>query len=324
MAFYTKLKKKDIKKIEKFIHKRVIKVEGIKEGSVNSNYLIKSKKKKYILTILEKKKEKIKETIKLINYLNIIFNFIPKYYKYKEKYFFYIKKKKSVLSEYKKGKKIKIAKKKESFEIGKFLSMMHIKSNNLKIFKKNNFNYISLRKKIIFIKRFLNRKQIFFIEKIYRINKKFILSKKYQKLPISICHCDLFKDNVFFKNKIIAILDFHFSCFEKRLYDISIHINEWCFKKRINFKKVKYFLIGYFKYNKIKKKEFNCIYNFMLITSFRFLITRLENFFQKKKKKSVKYYFQMINYYIKNKNEIINNLGLLYEYTNKFFIKRNN
>ena len=55
MAVYTKINQKEINIINKnFNIDKVISFKGIKQGIENTNYLLKSKKKKYILTIFEK------------------------------------------------------------------------------------------------------------------------------------------------------------------------------------------------------------------------------------------------------------------------------
>ena len=56
MAVYTKINKKDISYINsKFDNIKFEKFKGIKKGIENTNYLLKSKKKKFILTIFEKR-----------------------------------------------------------------------------------------------------------------------------------------------------------------------------------------------------------------------------------------------------------------------------
>jgi len=56
MAVYTKINQKEIKIINKnFNINKVISFKGIKQGIENTNYLLKSKNKKYILTIFEKR-----------------------------------------------------------------------------------------------------------------------------------------------------------------------------------------------------------------------------------------------------------------------------
>ena len=56
MAVYTKINQKEIDVINKsFNIDKVISFKGIKQGIENTNYLLKSKKKKSILTIFEKR-----------------------------------------------------------------------------------------------------------------------------------------------------------------------------------------------------------------------------------------------------------------------------
>ena len=56
MAVYTKINKKDISYInKKFENQKFLSFKGIKQGIENTNYLLKSKNNKFILTIFEKR-----------------------------------------------------------------------------------------------------------------------------------------------------------------------------------------------------------------------------------------------------------------------------
>ena len=56
MAVYTKIDRDDIRLINnKFNIEKIINFQGIKQGIENTNYLLKSKNKKFILTIFEKR-----------------------------------------------------------------------------------------------------------------------------------------------------------------------------------------------------------------------------------------------------------------------------
>ena len=56
MAVYTKINKKDIDLInDQFEMERITHFEGIKKGIENTNYLLRTKKDKFILTIFEKR-----------------------------------------------------------------------------------------------------------------------------------------------------------------------------------------------------------------------------------------------------------------------------
>ncbi len=59
MAIYTKISRNNIISIEKkFNLGKIISFKGIKKGIENTNYLIRTKNKKYILTIFEKRVKK--------------------------------------------------------------------------------------------------------------------------------------------------------------------------------------------------------------------------------------------------------------------------
>ena len=59
MAIYTKIYREDIQSIErKFNLGKIVSFKGIKKGIENTNYLLKTKNKKFILTIFEKRVQK--------------------------------------------------------------------------------------------------------------------------------------------------------------------------------------------------------------------------------------------------------------------------
>ena len=72
MAVYTNINKKDLSVINsKFKNHKFISFTGIKQGIENTNYLIKSKNEKFILTIFEKRvsKKEIPFFMKLMDQL---------------------------------------------------------------------------------------------------------------------------------------------------------------------------------------------------------------------------------------------------------------
>ena len=73
MAVYTKIDKNDIRLINnKFDIEKIINFHGIKQGIENTNYLLKSKNKKFILTIFEKRvsEKEVPFFMKLMDNLN--------------------------------------------------------------------------------------------------------------------------------------------------------------------------------------------------------------------------------------------------------------
>ena len=64
MAVFTKINKRDIYNIQNFFNiGKIISYHGIKEGIENTNYLISTKKQKFILTIFEKRVKKNRSPI---------------------------------------------------------------------------------------------------------------------------------------------------------------------------------------------------------------------------------------------------------------------
>ena len=73
MAVYTKINNKDLSYINnKFKSKKFISFKGIKQGIENTNYLLRTKNEKFILTIFEKRvsKKEIPFFMKLMDQLN--------------------------------------------------------------------------------------------------------------------------------------------------------------------------------------------------------------------------------------------------------------
>ena len=108
MAIYIKISRNDISAIEKkFNIGKIISFSGIKKGIENTNYLLKTKNQKYILTIFGKRVEK-KDIPFFINLMSKLNKFkincpVPQRNK-KGNSLFYIKNKPSVIVSFVEGK----------------------------------------------------------------------------------------------------------------------------------------------------------------------------------------------------------------------------
>ena len=111
MAVYTKINKKDISSInKKFENQKFLSFKGIKQGIENTNYLLKSKNNKFILTIFEKRvqKKEIPFFMKLMDQLNDLKIRCPKPLKNRDrKYLFKIKNKVACVVSFLDGKRQK-------------------------------------------------------------------------------------------------------------------------------------------------------------------------------------------------------------------------
>ena len=302
MAVYTKINKRDISYINtKFKNEKFISFKGIKQGIENTNYLLKSENKKFILTIFEKRvsKKEIPFFLKLMEGLNNSKINCPKPLKtINGNYLIKLKNKTACIVSFLNGKDKKKLNSKNCFEIGKIVAQMHLVTKKMKLFRKNSMgikNLNSLLKSIKFKSKKSNN-----LEKFLANNLKNIQKNWPKKLPQGIIHGDLFMDNIFFnKNKLSGIIDFYFAGNDYLMYEIAICINALCFDKKkskfmINKQKIKNLIKGYESIKKISLKEKKSLNILCKGAAIRYLLTRLYDYSNTPKTALIK---------IKNPNE---------------------
>ena len=286
MAVYTKINKKDILYINKrFNDEKFLSFKGIRQGIENTNYLLKSKNKKFILTIFEKRvsKKEIPFFMKLMDKLNDSKINCPKPLKNKDgKYLIKLKNKTACIVTFLQGKDKKALNLKNCYDVGKAIAQMHLSTNKIKLFRKNSMsvkNLNSLLKSLKFrSKKFSN------IDKFLKVNFDDIKKKWPEKLPRGIIHGDLFVDNIFFKkNELSGFIDFYFAANDYFMYEIAICINALCFDKintkfKINKSKIKNLIKGYENIKKISVKEKKSLNILCRGAALRYLLTRLYDY----------------------------------------------
>ena len=286
MAVYTKINKEDISYInKKFENQNFLSFKGIKQGIENTNYLLKSKNKKFILTIFEKRvsNKEIPFFMKLMDELNHSNINCPKPLKNNNgNYLIKLKNKTACIVSFLEGKDKNKLNSKNCYEVGKIIASMHLVTKNTKLFRKNSMgikNLDPLLKSIKFESQKLNG-----LDKFLKDNLEDIKKKWPKKLPYGIIHGDLFIDNIFFKNdKLSGIIDFYFAANDYFMYEIAICINALCFdhKKRkfhLNNKKIKNLIKGYESVKKISMKEKKSINILCRGAALRYLLTRLYDY----------------------------------------------
>ena len=286
MAVYTKINKKDISYInKKFDDEKFISFKGIKQGIENTNYLLKTKNKKYILTIFEKRvsKKEIPFFMKLMDRLNASKINCPKPLKNKDgKYLLRLKNKTACIVSFLKGKDKKMLNIKNCYDVGKAIAKIHLSSNKIKLFRKNSMGIKNLNPLLKSIK--FKSKKFTNIDNFLKINFDDIKKKWPKKLPNGIIHGDLFIDNIFFKkNKLSGIIDFYFAANDYFMYEIAICINALCFDKinsrfKINKNKIKNFIKGYESIRNISVKEKKSLNILCRGAAIRYFLTRLYDY----------------------------------------------
>jgi len=286
MAVYTKISKKDISLInKKFNIENLKSFKGIKQGIENTNYLLKSKNSKFILTIFEKRvlKKEIPFFINLMDRLSSLGVNCPKPLKNKNgKFLINIQNKTACIVSFLKGKDKKNLTPRNCYEVGSLIAQIHMYTKKMKLSRVNSMGIKKLKPLIDKIK--FKSREFDNLEKFLRINLRDINKKWPKKLPNGIIHGDLFIDNIFFKNdKLSGIIDFYFAANDYFMYEIAICVNALCFdqtnsKFYLNKKKVKSLIKGYEKIKKLSSKEKNSLNILCRGAALRYFLTRLYDY----------------------------------------------
>ena len=283
MAVYTKINKTEIQIVEnKFDIGKVLSFSGIKKGIENTNYIIKTKSKKYILTIFEKRvnSKDLPFFMKLMYGLSKLKIKCPEPVKSIDgKYLIKLKNKNACIVSFLNGKDKKNLSPKDCYIVGKNIAKLHNASKKLNLYRKNALAIPMLSNLLASISKKINNVQRNILSEM---RQEFSYLRKFwpKKLNTGIIHCDLFIDNIFFyKNKYFGFIDFYFSANDFLAYELSICINALCFNKKgrkyiLNKNKSTNLIKGYEsirKLNSSEKKYFNILCRG---SALRYLLTR--------------------------------------------------
>ena len=284
MAVYTKFDQNNIEEILSYYSLgKLDRFKGIEEGIENTNYFLSVNKKKFILTIYEKrvKSEDLPFFSELMTSLNKASFKCP---------IPIINNQNEALTNYN-GKKLMIVsflegKAKQNLSpfncrsIGKEVAKMHNITKNFKLKRKNDLSVKSWRNLFNSIKDKCSsiHKDL---PKLIEENLNDVEKNWPKNLPQGIIHADLFHDNIFFiEDKFSGIIDFYFSCEEFYAFEIAICFNALCFdgqKNNLSFNvtKAKNFIDGYTSVRKLTDSEMHSIKVLSQGAALRFLLTRV-------------------------------------------------
>ena len=284
MAVYTKFNHDKIEKIlSNYNLGKLDRFKGIEEGIENTNYFLSVEKKKFILTIYEKR-VKSKD---LPFFSDLMLSLNKSNFKCPAPI---INKQNKTITDFK-GKKLMIVtflegKAKQNLSptncksIGIEVAKMHEITRDFKLRRENDLSIKSWRGLFDTVKDKCS--------KIHKDLPKLIdenlrdVEKNWPKnLPQGIIHADLFHDNIFFiQDKFSGIIDFYFSCEDFLAFEIAICFNALCFdglKENLSFNvtKAKNFIDGYTSIRKLTEDEKNNIKVLSQGAALRFLLTRV-------------------------------------------------
>ena len=311
MAVYTKINQTEIRIIEKrFNIGKILGFSGIKKGIENTNYLIKTKRKKYILTIFEKRVD----SKELPFFMKLMFGLSKLKIKCPEplksingKYLIKLKNKNACIVSFLNGTDKKSLSPKDCYIVGKNIARLHNASKKLRLYRKNTLAVPKLNQLLVSISKKINKVQKNILDEM-KNEFKFLKKSWPKNLNSGIIHCDLFIDNIFFyKNKYYGFIDFYFSANDFLAYELSICINALCFNKKgkkyfLNKRKSTNLIKGYESIRKLtnnEKKYFNILCRG---SALRYLLTRAYDYLNTPKDAFIKIkdpreYIQKLKYH---------------------------
>tara|TARA_Y100000590_G_scaffold68746_1_gene74941 strand:+ start:309 stop:1277 length:969 start_codon:yes stop_codon:yes gene_type:complete len=284
MAVYTKLSKIELKEFFlKYNLGELLNYSEIKEGIENTNYLIKTEKGKFILTLYEKRVDE-KD---LPFFISLMRNLFDKDFPSPEpiinkngSYISEIANKKAAVVSFLDGQAKKILNPNECYEVGIKTAKLHLITKNLTGERKNKLSINSWRKIYEKVKNDCSKIH-HNLPKIIEKNLDEIEKNWPKNIPSGIIHADLFPDNIFFKNnKVSGIIDFYFSCNDYYAFEIAICLNALCFEGKnenlsFNVTKAKKFIDGYSSVRKVSEDEKSSLKVLCQGAAIRFLLTRV-------------------------------------------------
>ena len=303
MAIYTTLSKKEIIKIvEEFTLGDLVSFTGMRTGSVNTHYLIETKRAKFFVKIDEVKSEvEVKQEIDLLLHLRKQ-NF-PCLQPIKTKtgrFHLDFQGKCLTVTRYIEGVELPV----ESLNsthlnaLGHALANLHLIGRSYKKGIDNRFGF----NRIVAIYREVRRQLPSHLKNIVRVlDDEFSYLESYldNNLPKGIIHGDLFPDNVKFKgNRLTGVMDFEAACRGKLIYDLATAVNALCFfEDRYRIDRFEALISGYESLRPLSLPEWDSFPNELRFSALRFTVTRIKDFYLRQADDSQRIYKDFKEFY---------------------------
>jgi homoserine kinase type II len=285
MAIYTTLTKKDILRVaDEFALGELVSFTGVKTGSVNTHYLIETKRGKFFAKI-----DEVKSELEVKQELDLLFHLRKQNFPCVQP----LKSKSGRLYLDVQGKYLTVSRHLEGVELavpaitpihltalGHMLANLHLIGRSYKKGIDNRFGF----NRIVSIYRDVRRQLPSHLKNIVRVlDDEFSYLENYldNNLPKGIIHGDLFADNVKFKsNRLTGVVDFEAACRGKLIYDLATAVNALCFlDDRFRIDRFEALISGYESLRPLSLPEWDSFPNELRFSALRFTVTRIKDFY---------------------------------------------
>lgn len=285
MAVYTTVEEEEMKDFVSLYdlgeyHSHV----GIQAGVSNSNFILRTDRGKFIVTLFEPHRVREEDVSFFLSYVEHLKQEnvgCPKTFRTKsgEQYTIF-KERPASIFEFMRGTcgDIAVHTPKICFEGGALLGQMHKASES---FKQTSPNLFGIEKWQQWAKDLCPKADVFKegLCSIVQSEMAFLNDNWPKDLPSGAIHGDYFDDNVFYDGEnAVGVIDFHFVCTDFYAFDLAIAINAWCFNAFNHLEEDRYqnFMKGYESVRPLSEEEKEAFPVLLRGGSMRFLLSRME------------------------------------------------
>lgn len=296
MAIYTRLNKRECSQIaDEFGLGDLVAYTGIRNGSVNTNYLLETKKGRFVLKIDEVKSElESKQEIDFVLFLKRnSFPCLQPLRSKKGKYYHDIQSKQVSVSRYLDGKELPVEELTLSHleTLGHTLANLHLIGRGYKKGIDNRFSF----PKVSLMYRDYRKDLPTHLRNIVRVmddEVSYLENYLDNNLPKGLIHGDFFADNVKFKgSRLIGVLDFEAACRAKLISDLATAVNALCYLDgRYRIDRFEALISGYEGLRPLSLPEWDSFPNELRFSALRFTVTRIKDFYLRKVEESQRKY----------------------------------
>lgn len=260
---------------------------GIRDGSVNTHYLLETKKGRFFAKIDEIKSEvEVKQELELLLYFKRQGCLCPQPMKSKKgKFYHEFHGKYLLVSRYIDGVDLPVEALNSSHleSLGHALANLHLIGKGYKKGIDNRFGFT----KIVGIYREVRKHIPSHLKNIIRVlDDEIVYLENYldNNLPKGIIHGDLFPDNVKFRgSRLVGIVDFEAACRGKLIYDLATAVNALCYvDNRYRIDRFEPLISGYESLRPLSLPEWDSFPNELRFSALRFTVTRIKDFYLRK------------------------------------------
>jgi len=296
MAIYTPLSKREAAWIvEEFGLGDLNSYTGIRNGSVNTHYLLEAKRGRFFIKIDEVKSEvEVKQELELLFYLKRQGFPCPQPIKSKSgKYYHELRGKFFSVSRYLDGVELPLEALTPTHleALSRALADLHLVGRGYKKGIDNRFGF----NKVVGMYREVRKQLPSHLKNIIRVlddEVSYLENYLDNNLPKGIMHGDLFPDNVKFKGaRLVGIVDFEAACRGKLIYDLATAVNALSYLDgRYRIDRFEPLITGYESLRPLSLPEWDSFPNELRFSALRFTVTRIKDFYLRKVNESQRIY----------------------------------